>query len=53
LPGTFREYLLEQDAIKERLITVEEFKNAEEIYLINSVRKWMKAVCVGACSSVA
>jgi para-aminobenzoate synthetase/4-amino-4-deoxychorismate lyase len=53
LPGTFREHLLEQGAIKERLITVEEFKNAEEIYLINSVRKWMKAVCVGPCSSVA
>jgi para-aminobenzoate synthetase/4-amino-4-deoxychorismate lyase len=53
LPGTFREHLLEQGAIKERVITVEEFKNAEEIYLINSVRKWMKAVCVGPCSSVA
>lgn len=53
LPGTFRAELLEEGSIKERVITVEEFKNAEEIYLINSVRKWMKAVCVRPCSSVA
>ena len=53
LPGTFREHLLEQGAIKERVITVEEFKAAEEIYLVNSVRKWMNAVCVSPCSSVA
>ncbi|HKS10220.1 MAG TPA: aminodeoxychorismate synthase component I, partial [Pyrinomonadaceae bacterium] len=43
LPGTFRAELLEHGSIKERVITVEEFKNADEIYLINSVRKWMKA----------
>jgi para-aminobenzoate synthetase/4-amino-4-deoxychorismate lyase len=53
LPGTFRAELLEEGSIKERVITVEEFKNAEEIYLINSVRKGMKAVCVRPCSSVA
>jgi para-aminobenzoate synthetase/4-amino-4-deoxychorismate lyase len=43
LAGTFRAQLLEHGLIKERVITVEEFKNAKEIYLINSVRKWMKA----------
>lgn len=53
LPGTFRDQLLEDGSIKERVITVEEFKNAKEIYLINSVRRWMKAVCVRPCSSVA
>lgn len=53
LAGTFRQQLLEEGLIKERVITVEEFKNAEEIYLINSVRKWMKTVCVHPCSSVA
>ena len=42
LPGTFRAELLEHGLIKERVITVEEFKTADEIYLINSVRKWMK-----------
>ena len=53
LAGTFRAELLEHGLIKERVITVEEFKTAKEIYLINSVRKWMKAVCVRPCSSVA
>lgn len=53
LAGTFREHLLERGEIKERVITVEEFKNAKEFFLINSVRKWMKAVCVHPCSSVA
>src|SRR5262249_3434313 len=43
LPGTFRAELLEHGLINERVITVEEFKNADEMYLINSVRKWMKA----------
>jgi len=46
LPGTFRAELVEQGLIKERVITVEELKNAKEIYLINSVRKWMKAELV-------
>lgn len=43
LAGTFRAQLLGHGLIKERVITVEEFKTAKEIYLINSVRKWMKA----------
>ncbi len=53
LAGTFRAQLLAEGAIAERVITVEEFKHAKEIYLVNSVRKWMKAVCVHPCSSVA
>ncbi|HSK62622.1 MAG TPA: aminodeoxychorismate synthase component I [Pyrinomonadaceae bacterium] len=53
LPGTFRAYLLDRGEIKERVITIEEFKRASELYLINSVRKWMKAVCVNPCSPVA
>jgi para-aminobenzoate synthetase/4-amino-4-deoxychorismate lyase len=43
LAGTFRNYLIEQGKIKERVITVEELERAEEFYLINSVRKWMRA----------
>ena len=43
LAGTFRDQLLEEGLIKERVITVEELKNAKEFFLINSVRKWMKA----------
>jgi len=46
LGGTFRQQLLEEGSIKERVITVEELKKAKEIYLINSVRKWMRAELV-------
>jgi para-aminobenzoate synthetase/4-amino-4-deoxychorismate lyase len=46
LPGTFRAQLLAEGKIKERVITVAELKEAEEIFLINSVRKWMKAELV-------
>jgi para-aminobenzoate synthetase/4-amino-4-deoxychorismate lyase len=46
LPGTFRAQLLAEGKIQERVITVAELKEAEEIFLINSVRKWMKAELV-------
>ena len=42
LPGTFRKYLLEQKMIKERIIFIDDLKKAEELFLINSVRKWQK-----------
>ena len=53
LAGTFRDRLLEEGKIKERVITIDEFKSAKEMFLINSVRKWMQAICVHPCSSVA
>jgi para-aminobenzoate synthetase / 4-amino-4-deoxychorismate lyase len=43
LPGVFREKLLSQGAIRERVITREELEHAEEIYLVNSVRRWQRA----------
>jgi len=43
LPGTFRQYLLERGEIREGVITVEMLNQADEIYLINSVRKWRQA----------
>jgi para-aminobenzoate synthetase/4-amino-4-deoxychorismate lyase len=46
LAGTFRDQLLAEGKIKERVITVEELHNAKELFLINSVRKWMKATLV-------
>jgi para-aminobenzoate synthetase/4-amino-4-deoxychorismate lyase len=49
LAGTFRNQLLAEGKIKERVITVEEFKNAKEFFLINSVRKWMNASLVPFC----
>ena len=42
LPGVFRKHLLAEGKIKERVITIEEFKRAKEFYLINSVRKWIR-----------
>jgi para-aminobenzoate synthetase/4-amino-4-deoxychorismate lyase len=46
LAGTFRDYLLAEGTIKERVITIDELKNAKEFFLINSVRKWIKATLV-------
>lgn len=43
LPGTFREELIDSGIIRERTITRSELERAEEIYLINSVRRWRKA----------
>lgn len=44
LPGVFRNHLLAEGKIKERVITIEEFKRAEEFFLINSVRKWIRLI---------
>ena len=41
LAGTFRDQLIADGEIEERTITVEELQNAEELFLINSVRKWI------------
>jgi para-aminobenzoate synthetase/4-amino-4-deoxychorismate lyase len=44
LAGTFRNHLLAQGKIKERVITIEDFKCAEEFFLINSIRKWIRVI---------
>ena len=44
LPGVFRKHLLDQGKIKERVITIEEFQNAHEFFLINSIRKWIRVI---------
>jgi para-aminobenzoate synthetase/4-amino-4-deoxychorismate lyase len=44
LAGTFREYLLNTRQVKEGIITLEDLLAAEEVFLVNSVRKWQKAV---------
>jgi len=43
LAGTFRNQVLDEGKIKERVITVAELKDSREIYLINSVRKFVTA----------
>jgi len=44
LGGTLRKELLEKGEIKERIITLDDLANAEEIYLINSVRGRIRSV---------
>ena len=43
LPGVFREELLSQEVIRERVLTREELERAEELFLVNSVRRWRRA----------
>lgn len=42
LPGTFRQFLLSAGEIREGIITLHDLESADEIYLINSVRKWRR-----------
>lgn len=42
LNGTYRSFLLEQNKIIEKTISLEEITKATKIYLINSVKKWQK-----------
>ncbi len=41
LNGTFRQYLLDNGEIIEEVITVDDIKTADKVFLINSVRKWI------------
>jgi para-aminobenzoate synthetase / 4-amino-4-deoxychorismate lyase len=40
LNGTFRDELIERGELEERVITVEELRKSDSIFLINSVRRW-------------
>ena len=46
LPGVLRADLLARGEIRERTLRPEDLARAEEIWLINSVRKWRRAVLV-------
>jgi para-aminobenzoate synthetase / 4-amino-4-deoxychorismate lyase len=46
LAGTFREELLAEGKIRERIISVEDLRQASSFFLINSVRKWIPAVLI-------
>ena len=41
LPGTFREHLLELGQIEEGILLEADLREAESIYMINSVRRWV------------
>jgi para-aminobenzoate synthetase/4-amino-4-deoxychorismate lyase len=43
LPGTFREHLLAEGIIREQLLTPADLHRAEQLFLINSVRRWVPA----------
>ncbi|MFN7018246.1 MAG: aminodeoxychorismate synthase component I [Fimbriimonadales bacterium] len=53
LGGVYREHLLERGIIQERVITIDELHQAEAIYLINSVRGWVRAVFTRDVASAA
>ncbi|WP_238544472.1 aminotransferase class IV [Geomicrobium sp. JCM 19037] len=42
LPGVFRRHLLQQGTIEEQVLTVDDVSFADELWLINSVREWVK-----------
>ena len=46
LPGVFREELLDRGEIRERIVTASQLKMAEEIHLINSVRRWRRVILI-------
>ncbi len=46
LPGTFRGHLLERGEIEEAVLSVEEIHQADEVFLINSVRRWRRGVAL-------
>ncbi|WP_142828529.1 aminodeoxychorismate synthase component I [Planococcus soli] len=41
LAGTFRQHLLDQQVIEERIIYIEELQDYEAVWLINGVRGWL------------
>ena len=43
LAGTFRDQLIEDGKIEERTLMVDELRAAGKFFLVNSVRRWMKA----------
>ncbi len=43
LAGTFREHLLATGEIEEGVVTTEDLVRADRIYVINSVRRWVRA----------
>ncbi|GAB4435531.1 MAG: hypothetical protein Kow0031_17260 [Anaerolineae bacterium] len=47
LPGTFREHLLANSIIREQPLTVADLQRCDELFLINSVRRWVPAKVVG------
>jgi branched-subunit amino acid aminotransferase/4-amino-4-deoxychorismate lyase len=46
LPGVFRQRLLDDGIVDERVVTLDQLRSADEIAVTNAVRGWRKAVLV-------
>ncbi len=46
LAGVFREHLLQNRQIRERIVSIDDITRCDDIFLVNSVRKWRKSVLV-------
>jgi para-aminobenzoate synthetase/4-amino-4-deoxychorismate lyase len=46
LAGVFRRHLLDTGEVRERTLRPDDLRSADEIYLVNSVRRWWPAVLV-------
>jgi para-aminobenzoate synthetase/4-amino-4-deoxychorismate lyase len=46
LPGTFRQWLLDHGQVQEAVLHLEDLPRCEELWLVNSVRRWRKAILV-------
>lgn len=44
LPGVFRAFLLDTNAIEEAVVGIDDIKRAKRIFRINSVRKWEECI---------
>ncbi|MNN33802.1 hypothetical protein D3C81_1475740 [compost metagenome] len=44
LAGTYRNYLLATNVIKESVLKVSDLSRATQVWYINSVRKWIKVI---------
>ncbi|MBI3986417.1 MAG: aminodeoxychorismate synthase component I [Lentisphaerae bacterium] len=44
LGGVYREELIEQGKVREKILTAADVRKADALYLVNSVREWMPAV---------
>jgi len=42
LPGTYRQWLIDKGQIKERVISIEEALQSQDVYLMNSIRGMQK-----------
>jgi para-aminobenzoate synthetase/4-amino-4-deoxychorismate lyase len=47
LPGTFRARLLAEGKVRERVVTREMLVGCDQLFLVNSVRKWRRAELLG------